>query len=72
MRFVDTDGTPWTRTLASGYWGTTTYNGLQISFTGDRIAFAAAVPEPETWALLLAGLGLIGFAARRMQRPRYA
>ena len=25
----------------------------------------AAVPEPETYALLLAGLGLIGFAARR-------
>lgn len=25
----------------------------------------AAVPEPETWTLLLAGLGLVGFAARR-------
>ena len=25
----------------------------------------AAVPEPETYALLLAGLGLIGMAARR-------
>jgi len=24
-----------------------------------------AIPEPETWALLLAGLGLLGFAARR-------
>jgi hypothetical protein len=24
-----------------------------------------AVPEPETWAMLLAGLGLLGFAARR-------
>lgn len=28
-------------------------------------AFAAAVPEPGTYAMLLAGLGLIGFAARR-------
>jgi hypothetical protein len=28
-------------------------------------AFAAAVPEPETYAMLLAGLGLIGFVARR-------
>jgi predicted extracellular nuclease len=28
-------------------------------------AFAAAVPEPETYAMLLAGLGLIGFMARR-------
>jgi hypothetical protein len=25
----------------------------------------AAVPEPETYAMLLAGLGLLGFAARR-------
>lgn len=26
---------------------------------------AAPVPEPETWAMLLAGLGLIGFGVRR-------
>lgn len=25
----------------------------------------APVPEPETWAMLMAGLGLVGFAARR-------
>lgn len=28
-------------------------------------AVPAAVPEPETWAMLLAGLGLVGVAARR-------
>jgi predicted extracellular nuclease len=28
-------------------------------------SFAAPVPEPETYAMLLAGLGLIGFMARR-------
>ena len=27
--------------------------------------YVAAVPEPESYAMLLAGLGLIGFAARR-------
>lgn len=27
----------------------------------------SAVPEPETYAMLLAGLGLLGFAARRRQ-----
>lgn len=34
---------------------------------GDPVmaAYTAPVPEPETWALLLAGLGLVGFAARR-------
>ena len=29
------------------------------------VKFANAVPEPETYAMLLAGLGLLGFAARR-------
>ncbi len=28
-------------------------------------AFGQPVPEPETYALMLAGLGLVGFAARR-------
>ncbi len=28
-------------------------------------SFAAAVPEPETYAMMLAGLGLVGFLARR-------
>ena len=41
-----------------------------ISFKGnavvlDNLAVATPVPEPETYAMLLAGLGLIGMAARR-------
>lgn len=39
-----------------------TFNAWAVS-SGD--VGIAAVPEPETWALLLAGLGLVGFAARR-------
>jgi len=35
-------------------------NGQPVS-----LAFTLAVPEPETYAMLLAGLGLLGFAARR-------
>ena len=35
---------------------------------GYSYTFAAAVPEPETYAMLLAGLGLMGFVARRRQR----
>ena len=35
----------------------------EISFDG-----VAAVPEPETYAMLLAGLGLLGFAARRRKQ----
>jgi hypothetical protein len=36
---------------------------------GYRLQIAVApVPEPETYAMLLAGLGLLGFAARRNKR----
>ncbi|MEZ5609458.1 MAG: SdiA-regulated domain-containing protein [Rhodocyclaceae bacterium] len=31
------------------------------------IVLTAAVPEPETWGMMLAGLGLLGAAARRRQ-----
>jgi len=31
----------------------------------DQLYMAAPVPEPETYAMLLAGLGLLGFSARR-------
>jgi hypothetical protein len=34
-------------------------------FTVGAIATVPAVPEPETYAMLLAGLGLMGFIARR-------
>jgi hypothetical protein len=29
-----------------------------------------AIPEPETWAMLLAGLGVVGMVARRKRRAR--
>jgi hypothetical protein len=38
------------------------YNNLQVAPS------IAAIPEPETYALLLAGLGLIGFVTRRRLR----
>jgi hypothetical protein len=36
----------------------------------DGLAFVnvAAVPEPSTYALMLAGLGLVGFVARRRKK----
>ena len=39
--------------------------------TGGSLTFpVAAVPEPETYALLLAGLGVMGFIARRRKTQR--
>ncbi|MBP6505549.1 MAG: PEP-CTERM sorting domain-containing protein [Rhodoferax sp.] len=35
---------------------------------GSPGAIAAAVPEPETYAMLLAGLALVGAVARRRRQ----
>jgi hypothetical protein len=34
----------------------------------DNVGVSAAVPEPETYAMLLAGLGLLGYVARRRKQ----
>lgn len=45
--------------------------GLGLSHAGFfGTPHAAAVPEPETYAMLLAGLGLMGALARRKQKPQ--
>jgi hypothetical protein len=36
-----------------------------LTLSGATLPQVSGVPEPETYALMLAGLGLVGFAARR-------
>jgi hypothetical protein len=48
-----------------------TFTSTGNSFEFDTIA-VAAVPEPETWALLIGGFGLVGFGLRRRRRPETA
>lgn len=48
-------------TYSSISWTNPTYEG----WYGYNVGMTAAVPEPETYALMLAGLGVIGLLARR-------
>jgi hypothetical protein len=42
--------------------GYITFDNFNVNFVGG------AVPEPATWAMMIAGFGLIGVAARRQRR----
>ena len=60
--------------IGNAYLSTIPGQGWQLPFNGSGFlslqytALTAPVPEPETYALMLAGLGLIGFVARRKQK----
>lgn len=64
-------------TFTNNNWNTLTFgagftNLASLQWTQSSIYFVdnlnvAAVPEPETYAMLLAGLGLVGWARRRRQ-----
>lgn len=50
-------------------WNIDTTNGTYTSTVPNTTAFTvAAVPEPESYALFIAGLGLIGAVARRQSK----
>ena len=42
--------------------------GPNTGFESDNHTIAGAVPEPETWALLLVGFGAVGVGLRRSRR----
>jgi hypothetical protein len=48
------------------YGDTTAYlDAVQLNAVTTPVSVASSVPEPESYVLLLAGLGLLGFSARR-------
>jgi hypothetical protein len=61
--------------VASGYTGDVTsvvISGPQGYYAMDNFTFSAAVPEPMTTAMMLAGIGALGFLARRHRPNREA
>ncbi len=42
--------------------------GFETFFVGNATTAVTPVPEPQTYALMLAGLGALGFVARRRRR----
>lgn len=42
--------------------------GFRINNGGGNLSFASPIPEPETYALMLAGLGVMGWVARRRKK----
>jgi autotransporter-associated beta strand protein len=58
-----------TFTGLGGVW-TALAGSQQLTFTEStgQLSFMAAVPEPSTWASLLAGIGIAGWFSRRRQR----
>jgi hypothetical protein len=70
---TDTNGDRGLSDLLGGGFLTATIMGdgsLSVSEVGfaPTVLTAAPVPEPETYAMMLAGLGLVGFAARRRKQ----
>lgn len=66
-------------TLSQGFGGSNTFNFgshdshwaldiLNASSASVGVSYISPVPEPETYAMLLAGLGLMGFIARRRKQ----
>jgi PEP-CTERM motif len=48
-----------------GRFADTATHWVDFRLNGTQLSVAAVVPEPETYAMLLAGLGLVGVAVRR-------
>lgn len=44
--------------------------GDGYALEGFQVHFMAAVPEPQSWALLIGGFGLVGSAMRRQRPPQ--
>jgi hypothetical protein len=63
-----TNGGPQTLVVSGNVNG----EGVGSGAYGGTVAFSPAVPEPATWALMIAGVALAGGALRLARRPLHA
>jgi hypothetical protein len=55
--------------ITNGVWGTPQSGSLKLFYSAtSQSQVLTAVPEPATWAMMIAGFGLVGGVARRRQR----
>ena len=59
--------------VGSSWWGIGSVRALNMLrqdgvTPGQDMLYLTPIPEPETYAMLLAGLGLMGFVARRRKQ----
>lgn len=50
------------------YFANSRIGARNLSYVGPEVNAVGAVPEPATWAMMLLGLGGIGYASRRRNR----
>ena len=71
-RFTLFDFQSFSGSLSSGHIQVVGFDAARLDFsqlTTTGTLSVAAVPEPETYALMLAGLGVVGWMARRRRLP---